>query len=165
MITLDEKDLRISLEKAMYGENFDRKEITLGTSLQPVDLIFELEDYYLFVEVKDPDIPNASNPKAFMDKLNSGKLIRKVVGKFRDTTFFKFNQSLVKKPIKYVLLLSMASLDPALILTKQEELRKSLPATHQCWEKNITCVILNIQKWQNLFGTDSIIRISGSDNV
>lgn len=160
MITLDELDLRISFENALYGENFDQDEIKLGTSLQPVDLIFEFENYYLFVEVKDPDVPNPSNPISFMQKLNSGQVIRKVAGKFRDTTFFRIRQGRNDKPIKYVFLLSMASLDPALLSNKQDELRKSLPSKHEFWGSDITCVVMNIQQWQRKFGADSITRIS-----
>ena len=88
MVILEEQDLRISLKNAIDGEVFDRDEIKKGTSIQPVDLIFEFEDHYLFVEVKDPDIPGAANPESFRVDLQSGKVIRKVVGKFRDTTFF-----------------------------------------------------------------------------
>ncbi|MDM8535486.1 hypothetical protein QUF70_01895 [Desulfobacterales bacterium HSG17] len=160
MITLDEQDLRISLENAVNGENFDRDEIKNGTSIQPVDLIFEFEKYYLFVEVKDPDVPGASNPEHFRKDLQTGKVIRKVAGKFRDTTFFRMNQGKNDKPIKYLFLLSMASLDPILLSNKQDELRKSLPAVHHFWESDITCMVINIQQWQRLFGTDSLTRIS-----
>ncbi len=114
MVTLDELDLRITLENAIDGENFDTDELKQGTSLQPVDMIFEFENYYLFVEIKDPDVPGGSDPQAFREKLQSGKVIRKVAGKFRDTTFFRFYQNKIDKPIIYVFLLSMASLDPAL---------------------------------------------------
>ena len=34
MVTLEEQDLRISLEKAVDGENFDREDVKHGTSLQ-----------------------------------------------------------------------------------------------------------------------------------
>ncbi len=160
MVTLDELDLKITLEDAIDGENFDREEITQGTSLQPVDMIFEFNDFYLFVEIKDPDIPGASNPEGFRTKLQSGKLIRKVAGKFRDSMFFRFHQKKIDKPIIYVFLLSMASLDAALLSNKQEELRKSLPSAHQFWETELKCVVMNVAQWKRKFGPDSLTRIS-----
>ena len=160
MVTLEEQDLRISLEKAVDGENFDREDVKHGTSLQPVDLIFEFKDYYLFVEVKDPDVPGTSNPESFRTNLQSGKVIRKVAGKFRDTTYFRINEGKCDKKIKYVFLLSMASLDAALLETKQDELRKSLPSSHSFWGSNVTCVIMNIEQWKRKFGKHSITRIS-----
>ena len=160
MVTLEEQDLRISIASAINGEVFDRDEIKRGTSLQPVDLIFELEDYYLFIEVKDPDIPGASNPEKFRTDLKSGKVIRKVAGKFRDTTFFWRNQGKGDKPIKYMFLLSMASLDAALLSNKQDELRKSMPSSHGLWDNEATCVIMNAKQLERKFGKGAIVRIS-----
>jgi hypothetical protein len=160
MVTLDEQDLRISIEGAVDGEVFDRDEIKQGTSLQPVDLIFEFKDYYLFVEVKDPDVPEASNFEKFRMDLQSGKVIRKVSGKCRDSTYFRMNQGKNNKPIKYVFLLSMASLDHGLLLNKQDQLRKSLPSSHCFWGEELTCVIMNVEQWKRKFGENSIKRIS-----
>ena len=162
MMTLDEQDLRITLENAIDGEVFDRDEIKHGTDLQPVDMIFEFESCYLFVEVKDPDIPDAANPEKFRKKLQSGKVIHKVAGKFRDTTFFKFYQKKIEKPIIYIFLLSMASLDPALLSNKQDELRKALPQTHPFWETDLKCVVMNVAQWKRQFGEESLTRISES---
>jgi len=52
MISLDELDLRITLEDAIGGEHFDRDEVKKRTSFQPVDMIFEFKDFYLLVEIK-----------------------------------------------------------------------------------------------------------------
>jgi hypothetical protein len=160
MTKISIKHLRISLEDAVSGENFDREEVKQRTSIQPVDLIFEFENHSLFVEVKDPDIPGASKPDGFKEKLQSGKVIRKVAGKFRDTLYFRINSGEQDKKVKYVFLLSMASLDSALLVTKQDELRQSLPASHPLWENNLTCVIMNVEQWKRKFGDDSITRIS-----
>ena len=75
MVTLEELDLSISLENAIDGEVFDRDEIKQGTSIQPVDLIFEMDEYFLFVEVKDPDVPGGASTSAnFRVIWNQGKL-------------------------------------------------------------------------------------------
>lgn len=160
MVSLDELDLRLTLENAIDGEHFDRDEIKQGTSLQPVDMIFEFENYYLFVEIKDPDIPGAANPQQFRTKLQSGQVIHKVAGKFRDTTFFRWSQKKTDKQIIYIFLLSMASLDAALLSNKQEALRKSLPSTHSFWGIEMRCIVMNVDQWRRKFGHDSLIRIS-----
>jgi len=162
MVALDELDLKITFETAMNGENFDKDELKLGTSIQPVDMIFEFENSYLFVEIKDPDVPGVSDPQAFRNNLQSGKVIRKVAGKFRDTTFFRFYQNKIDKPIMYIFLLSMASIDPALLSIKQDQLRKSLPCAHPFFESDLKCVIMNMAQWKRKFGPDSLIRISES---
>tara|TARA_R110002110_G_scaffold85816_4_gene223690 strand:- start:22422 stop:22826 length:405 start_codon:yes stop_codon:yes gene_type:complete len=130
--------------------------------MKRVDFIAEYEDRYLFLEIKDPDDPAAQNVPAFMEKLASGKLVQSLSGKLRDTLFFRSIQGKLDLSVTYIVLLSMENLDAALLLTKQDELQRSIPIRHQDWACDCvaSCIILNIEQWKRQFGDQSIRRIS-----
>jgi len=159
---LQEGDLDFTFDGAISAIKFDDG-ITLATSsIQPVDFVIEYANLYRFVEVKDPDIPGAVNVEAFREKLKSGKLIQSLAGKYRDSQFFHRFQGKSDKDVEYVVLLSMNVLDDALLLTKQDELKRSIPICHKSWpcDSASCCVILNINQWKRLYGEDAVRRRS-----
>lgn len=162
MTTVQEFDLELSFPGAQSVIHFDDSEYHAGSTVQRVDFIAEYEAYYLFVEIKDPDIPTAQDPAAFVTKLNSGKLVQSLAGKFRDTQFFRSAQGKTDRKILYLVLLSMQSLDNALLVAKQDELRKAIPIRHLDWESDCaaSCIILNFEQWKKRFGEQSLRRIS-----
>lgn len=162
MTTVQEFDLELSFPGAQSVIHFDDAEYHAGSTVQRVDFIAEYEAYYLFVEIKDPDIPTAQDPAAFVTKLNSGKLVQSLAGKFRDTQFFRSAQGKTDRKILYLVLLSMQSLDKALLLAKQDELRRAIPIRHADWANDCaaSCIILNFEQWKRRFGEQSLRRIS-----
>ena len=162
MTKLIELDLELDFSNAINAFQFDDNTYHAGSTVQRVDFIAEYEDCYRFVEVKDPDIPGASNVQGILDKLKSGKLIQSLAGKYRDTLFFRSIQNKIDKKIEYIVLFSMSSLDVAFLLTKQDELHKSIPLEHNQWTSKSAsvCVILNMQQWKKRFGENSVRRIS-----
>lgn len=161
---LQERDLEFDFSGAIRALKFDDGAIHASSSIQPVDFVIEFEDCFRFVEVKDPDEPGAVNVAAFREKLRSGKLIRSLAGKYRDTLFFRGFQEDSQKDVEYVVLLSMSALDDALLLAKQDELKRSIPFSHQTWNRNsaAVCVILNMTQWKRRFGDESVCRLSGA---
>lgn len=159
---LEERDLEFDFTGALAADKFDDGTTHASSSIQAVDFIIEYEDCYRFVEVKDPDEPGAVNVQAFRDKLRSGKLIRSLAAKYRDSLFFRAFQGYQSKDIEYVVLLSMAVLDDALLLVKQDELRRSIPFNHPLWQHSSAsaCVILNLNQWKRRYGDESIRRLS-----
>jgi hypothetical protein len=159
---LQERDLEFDFEGAVEAVKFDDGKTHTFSSVQPVDFVVEYEDCYRFVEVKDPDEPGAANIEAFRVKLKSGKLIRSLAGKYRDSLFFRGFQKNPQKNVEYVVMLSMGALDDALLLAKQDELHRSIPFSHQSWQCNsaTVCVILNFNQWKKRYGDDSIRRLS-----
>ena len=117
---LEERDLEFDFTGALTADKFDDGTTHASSSIHPVNFIVEYEDCYRFVEVKDPDEPGAVNVEAFREKLKSGKLIRSLAGKYRDSLFFRSFQGNQSKYIEYIVLLSMAVLDDALLLVKQD---------------------------------------------
>ena len=159
---LKERDLEFDFTGASAALKFDDGTTHASSSIQPVDFVVENEDCYRFVEVKDPDEPDAANVLAFREKLKSGKLIRSLARKYRDSLFFRGFQGNPQKDVEYVVLLSMNALDDALLLAKQDELQRSIPVCHQSWQsKSATaCVILNMNQWKKRYGDNSIRRLS-----
>lgn len=163
MATYREGDLEFDFGTAIQETRFDDDAVH-GTSstMKRVDFIVEHQDRFMFVEVKDPDNPMASNVPGFRQKLSSGKLITSLAGKYRDSLLFHKLAERDTKPIDYIVLLSMSSLDPALLLNKQDELQRSLPHSHGDWSEPCAraCVILNLEQYKRQFGADSVRRIS-----
>ena len=162
MIKLVEMDLEFDFSDAIYAFQFDDDSYHGKSTLQRVDFIVEYEDCYRFIEIKDPDIPRAKDVNGFIEKFRSGKLIQSLSGKYRDTLFFRTIQKKVDKKIEYIVLLSMQALDAPLLLSKQDELHRSIPFRHEDWASNsaAVCVVLNMQQWKKRFGENSVCRLS-----
>ena len=162
MAVLTENDLEFDFSSAMEAIVFDDDALHNPSTIKRVDFIAEYTDHFLFLEIKDPDKPGAANPEAFTKKLLTGNLIPDLAGKYRDSYWFRSHSGKVTKPIYYVVLISMASLDPALLLTKQDELQKSLPMTHKDWSAPCAagCAILNLEQYKKQFGANSVRRLS-----
>jgi len=162
MKKLTELDLEFDFSDAIDAMYFDDDEYHSKNTMKRVDFIVEYEEFYRFIEVKDPDIPNAKSREKFLVKLGSGQLIQSLSGKYRDSLFFRSVQKKIDKKIQYIVLLSMASLDAALLLTKQDELHKSIPLSHSDWSNDsaAVCVIFNLNQWKKFFGEKSVKRLS-----
>jgi hypothetical protein len=163
MTILAEDDLEFDFSAAINAVRFDDNAIHGQSTMKRVDFIAEYEDRFVFVEVKDPDNPAAVNSEAFKTKLFGGNLIPDLAGKYRDSLWFRALSGKAGKPVHYIVLLSMASLDPALLLTKQDELHRCLPMNHKDWSRPFAqaCVILNLNQYKKQFGNHAVRRISG----
>lgn len=162
MTVLSENDLEFDFSPAIEAIVFDDDALHKTSTMKRVDFIAEFADRFVFLEIKDPDDPTAVNQNAFKQKLLTGNLIPDLAGKYRDSVWFRTLSGKANKPIHYVVLLSMASLDPALLLTKQDELKRSLPLTHTEWPDPCAqaCAILNLEQYKRQFGANSVRRKS-----
>ena len=88
MTTIREIDLEFSFSGASDIIHFDCDKYHAGSTISHVDFIVEYDNCYLFIEVKDPDMPGAKNLNSFVEKMQSGKLVQSLADKFRDTFFF-----------------------------------------------------------------------------
>ncbi|MBF9015173.1 MULTISPECIES: hypothetical protein [unclassified Oceanispirochaeta] len=162
MTVLVENDLEFDFSPAIEAINFDDDALHNPSTIKRVDFIAEFDDRFIFLEVKDPDIPGSSNPEAFKKKLLTGNLIPNLAAKYRDSYWFRSHSGNITKRIYYVVLISMASLEPALLLSKQDQLKQSLPLTHKDWSAPCAagCVILNLDQYKKQFGSNSVRRLS-----
>ena len=76
-MTFTEGNLQIDIADAIDGRKFDGDDHGL-TCMKAVDFIVELEDRYLFIELKDPDDPQATpeRRKKFIEKCAAAGLMR-----------------------------------------------------------------------------------------
>lgn len=162
MTTLVELDLEFDFSDAIEAIQFDDVATHGNSGMKRVDFIAEYEDFYRFIEVKDPDDPSASNPNAFAQKLRSDELIRNLAGKYRDSLLFRILSNKCNKDMHYVVLISMASLEPALLLSKQDALNREMPINHDDWAMSAakSSIILNLEQYKKHFGKNSVRRIS-----
>jgi hypothetical protein len=158
-----EEDLLFDFRPFLKWERFDDVSIhgTLS-SMKRVDFIIEKVDHVIFLEVKDPDIPGAKNIMQFRQDFQGGSLIPELAGKYRDTLLFTQLRGGYEKPINYVVLLSMASLDEALILNRTDALKSSIPISHRQWLQDSvnSCVILKLDAYKRVYGDQSVWRHS-----
>ncbi|MBY8951564.1 hypothetical protein J1G36_06610 [Pseudomonas carnis] len=165
MTILSEDDLEFDFNLAVEAICFDNNTLHQQSTMKRVDFIAEFADHYVFLEIKDPDRPAAANPDAFTQKLLGGNLIPDLAGKYRDSLWFRTLSGKADKPIQYIVLLSMASLEPALLLAKQDELQRALPIRHTDWPTPCAqaCAILNLEQYKKKFGADSVRRLSAGE--
>ena len=89
---LTEGDLQFDFSAATSARRFDDASHGLSHCMKAVDFVVELDDRILFVEVKDPQNPNAQPAQAqqFAAKLRSGELTRgQLTPKCRDIYLYE----------------------------------------------------------------------------
>ena len=115
--------------------------------MKAVDIIVELENDYLFIEVKD-----FFSPEEYQGKEHFKHLKEVLKYKYRDTFLYRWAEQKVDKPIHYLCLLT---LENALISRMNKAIRLELP-----WGKPVTrwkrpivdrCVVLNEARWNKNF--------------
>lgn len=163
MKTIQEGDLIFDVTSAISAEKFDDNKLH-GTksTIKRVDFILEHQEEFIFLEIKDPDMPGAANPEHFREELSGGSLIPDLAGKYRDTLFFTSLRKKYEKRIAYVVLICMDSLDDALLLAKNDALKGAIPITHKSWAKNSadSCIILKLDAYKATYGENTVWRSS-----
>ena len=103
MIEFTEGNLKISFPRSMKAERFDDpKTHGLTHCMKAVDFIVEKANFTLFIELKDPDHPQAKekNMKAFIKKFSSGSLDEELKYKYRDTFLYRWAQGNHRMPVR-----------------------------------------------------------------
>jgi hypothetical protein len=163
MKTVQEEDLIFDVSSALRVEKFDDKKLHGNrSSMKKVDFIIEESERIVFLEVKDPDIPEASNVDEFKESLKNGNLIYELAGKYRDSFLFALQRAELTKPVHYIVLISMDSLDKALLVNMIDGLNRSIPISHRSWTNNLAAstVILKLDSYKQQFGDQSVWRAS-----
>lgn len=76
MKELLEGNLKLSVPKEIVARKFDDALHGLTHCMKAVDFILDLQDRYIFIELKDPENPNSrrANSEKFVDKFISGSI-------------------------------------------------------------------------------------------
>ena len=131
-----------------------------------VDWILDLPERIYFVEVKDPEDPEARRYRAagdFLQGFLAGKLTRKLVDKFRDSFLYEWACDRIDKPIGYIVIVASEALDDAQLLTRTDDLKRTLPVgTQASWSRAIAqdCFVFNLAKWNEVFPDHPLSRQS-----
>ncbi len=160
---LAEGDIEIEFTDALDAIVFDDMENSSSPNyhgvahMHRVDFVVELETHILFIELKDPGNPRATQQglQRFMDKLSDGQLGSSFASKFIDSFIYRWCEQKAHKPIHYV---NLVTLDDAQNLTLCDEIETKLPPfglTLPRWTRSLVngCHVLNLDTWNDLFGS------------
>ena len=166
MKILHEGDLRISVADGTKVRKFDGDSHGLSQCMKAVDFVVELPDQYLFIEIKDPQDGNAPQKEsdAFARRFLGGGIDQDLKYKYRDSFLYEWAAGRADKPITYLVLIALDTLDDALLLARQEALERALPVGPQSviWIRPIVsgCGVFNIASWNRTFPQYPVARRS-----
>ena len=162
-MTLQEGMLRFDFTGAIRAFKFDEENHMstnfhgLSHCMKAVDFIVEYENYYIFIEIKDP--PDPSRYETEKDKT---ELINNLVVKFRDTFLYRWAEKRLDKPVYYQCLVE---LDNAQTLYIMNQLKNQLPAERRPsrWKQSLVkaCMVANVVTWNKNFPNMQVKRITG----
>ena len=158
---------------ALDGFVFDEKDKTqahyhgLSHAMKAVDIIVELENDYLFIEIKDFHAPDdydfqrAINEDQHKERMKYFNHLREVLkGKYRDTWMYRWAENKLNKPVRYLCLLT---LDNALLTRMNKELRQQLPVAKNGprWTHDIasSAIVVNVDRWNKAFTAWPVVKI------
>ena len=155
MTTLREGNLQITFPRGAKARKFDDgASHGLSHCMKAVDFIVEEADRVLFIEIKDPDDPNAEEArrKKFVHKFLSGDLDKDLKYKYRDTFLYQWASGGVNKPIHYWVIVAFHKLTEADLSARTDDLRRKLPLHGPPtgkWNRPIVagCMVFNIDTW------------------
>ena len=167
MTVLREGELEFVFDGVLNARKFDGDDHGLSHCMKAVDFVVELANSYLFVEVKDPQQSQAQqiNGQGWVDRFTSGKLDQDLKYKYRDSFLYEWASGRADKPVIYVVLVALDSLDDAIIGTRGRELRRNLPLSgpeSQPWIRPIAdqCLVFNIESWNRTFSDYPVTRLA-----
>lgn len=134
-------------------------------ALSDVDFIVELDESILFIEYKNANIKNASNPEAFKPK--EDKSLNQVAKKFYDSLVY-VNSTYNIKPKSYIYILEAPTADKFLRSQVRKNLKGRLPFLLQK-QNNLhskliqDLQVLTIDEWNKLYPQFPVEEICDSE--
>lgn len=152
-------DFTDALDAFVFDEKDKTKATYHGQPMKAVDIMVELNDAYLYIEIKDFFDPNSYDTKSSKDEEGLEKnqdkfkwLKNYLKYKYRDSYLYRYAEQKVDKSIHYICLLTF---DNALNTTMQKILRKELPVgkASRRWKQEFvnSCQVVNVEKWNQQF--------------
>jgi len=160
MTTLTEGNLQITFNDAISARKFDDDSHGLSHCMKAVDFIIEFPDCYWFIEVKNLDAPKVPEKerKKYMNRLQSPKMIKHLKYKYRDSFLYEWASGRADKPIDYLILIGLKTLESPLLMERTNALQRNLPTSQPSqlkwpWCRSIVrnCGVFNIASWNRKF--------------
>ncbi len=169
---LTEGDLQLTINGAIGARKFDdASSHGLSHCMKAVDFIVEYPDFYLFIELKDPQNPNAKphSQKSFIQRFRSEQLDEDLKHKFRDSFLYEWAAGRADdKPVHYLVLIALASLRKADLDRRTDALQAKLPLhgpQSGSWIRSLvrSCTVFNMAAWNNRFPDLTVSRLSAKN--
>ena len=158
MNILSERDLSLAFPDGTEARKFDGPEHGLGHCMKAVDFVVALPDRYLFIELKDPPKTRAAEKarEEWIRKLRAGQLDEDLKYKYRDSFLYEWAAGRADKPVHYLVLIGLDTLDDAALLARQDALARKLPRAVPAstpWTRPIAagCGVFNVASWNRTF--------------
>lgn len=166
MIVFTEGNLEITINHEISARKFDDTSHGLSHCMRAVDFVVEFADNYLFIEVKDPQDPNAPAgvDRQYAQTLLSGGITDEFKQKYRDSFLYEWASGRANKPIDYSVLVGLDLLtEPNLLLTTGI-LQRNIPLlgpASQPWMRPLVrnCGVFNIDSWNRTFPDQPVRRL------
>ena len=158
MSIFTESDLILDLSKTHFPKR--TKDSSYPTpGWKDVDYIFKYRSRTVYLELKDPDNPNATPKKIaeFMEELIKGQIDKDLYYKFRDS-YLNEQLSTVgdRNRIDYYIIIAMESLTEVELQTRSINMQRNLPVgipNNSKWKHPIadSCFVFNLRTWNEHF--------------
>ena len=165
---LRERDIEIEFTDAIDALVFDQMKPDKPNyhgigEMHRVDFIVEFDEAIVFVEIKDPDNPNAQEKglRKFRSELNNGTLSSTFASKFIDSFFYRWAEDKLSKTVHY---LSLVTLETEVLLNLSDEIAKKIPSSGKSstrWQRKPVdnCQVFNIETWSENFPKWPVTRL------
>lgn len=167
MTTGKEGDIQMTPKRGIRMRKFDDASHGLTHCMKAVDFILEMKDKVLFIEIKDPDHPQAgpASRDKFIEEFESGNIDADLVYKCRDSFLYEWASGGVQKPVHYFMLIAIDNLTKAELLTRTDALKRKIPLLAHApgrWKKSpvADCAVFNIKTWNEHITSCTVRRIS-----
>jgi hypothetical protein len=171
MVRLQEGELQFEFRGAIAGMQFDADTGDgahgLSHCLSAVDFVVEYPDYFLFVEVKDPDARRARDAArtAFATELLTDEFAQKMGRKYRDSALYRWAERRTNKPFRFVVVVQLKQLTAPHFLTLTDALRRAVPASgprNGRWKRPIveSVAVMDVSTWNRVGEYGSITRVA-----
>ena len=129
MTIFTEGNLEITVPAGISARKFDDPAHGLSHCMKAVDFIIELEDRYVFVEVKDPQYPQSKKVESekWVKDFLSGRIDEDLKYKYRDSFLYTWASAQDEKPIYYYVLVAIETLTEADLIVRTDDLKRKLP--------------------------------------
>ena len=165
MPVIEDGELQFTFPAGAGVLRFDGNLHGLSHCMKAVDFIVEFADFYLFVEVKDPDNTQATPQRRqeFADQITHPEFPRALTRKYRDSFLYRWAEQMLDKPVRYVVLLQLSTLQAAQLLTLDQALKQELPVsnTPPSWNRPIVegLAVVDMAQWNGLGVYGSVQRV------
>lgn len=174
MATYIEKELHFTFPDELEWNEHDAEGLKLPQGMKCVDVVIELEDEYIFVEIKDPSdsqTPGLAQRK-YLTKLRTNEILfQELTPKARCSYTRLHLMELDNKPIRYVVVLGLDAFDSdlqkSLLGNFADRLFGSLYNEMDVpWKRSFIseCVVLSVDGWNERYSDWPIERIKKKDD-